>query len=106
MMMMNADYISTNCNTKKLKSMETDRCSSATDNIADTDEMMICEDSASTNNDIQHTDEMTKKSPAVVIPKHYNNICDADANPATLIIRCYCDPYRLNMLIPYNPDIY
>jgi hypothetical protein len=83
-----------------MKAIEPERISTSTTEIEENDHMMICENSNSKEI------VTTNKSPAMVIPKHCNGICNADASPTTFIMRCYCDPYRLNALLPYHSDIY
>ncbi|CAF2421495.1 unnamed protein product [Rotaria sp. Silwood2] len=100
------DEVETSCHTKKIKSVETERLSSSIIEIDDTDDMMICENFNSKENNTQQTGATTNKSEAISVPQHCNGICNADASPTTLLIRCYCDPYRLNALIPYDSDIY
>ncbi|CAF1022042.1 unnamed protein product [Rotaria sp. Silwood1] len=100
------NQVETSCNTKKIKSVETERLSSSIIEIDDTDDMMICENYNLKENNTQQTSGTTNKSVAISVPKHCNGICNADASPTTLLIRCYCDPYRLNALIPYDSDIY
>ncbi|CAF1087694.1 unnamed protein product [Adineta steineri] len=95
--------IETSCNPKKIKSEQT---STSIVDVNDSDEMMICESFTSKENDTNKTDDITNKSQSMIIPKHCDGICNADGSPTSLIIRCYCDPYRLNSLIPYNSDIY
>ncbi|CAF0747814.1 unnamed protein product [Rotaria sordida] len=101
-----ANQVETNTNTKKIKSIETERLSSSIIELDDTDDMMVCENFNLEENNKQKTDDTTNKSKAISVPKHCNGICNADASPTTLLIRCYCDPYRLNALIPYDSDIY
>lgn len=115
----------TSCTSKKLKPAEPERVPPAPVEMDEPDEMMVCEDSTAKENNAGQMEATTESSQAMLVPKHCNGICEyvigflqriesnrsllcvsADASPTTLIMRCYCDPYRLNALIPYNSDIY
>jgi hypothetical protein len=80
---------------------------------------MICDNPNSIVNDT------TNKSQVMLVSEHCNGlfkyvyflmkrsnlschslIFSTDASPTTLLFRCYCDPYRLNDVIPYDMDIY
>jgi hypothetical protein len=89
-----------------MKLIETEQLPPSIAEVDETDDKMICENSDFKMNDTHKTDDTKNKSQAVLIPKHCNRICNADGSPTTLVIRCYCDPYRLNELIPYDTDIY
>lgn len=87
---------------KKVKTSDFERIT------MDVDEVVMTDESITKDNDCVTATTTTTmmKTPAVRIPNHCNGICDADASPTTYVIRCYCDPYRLNAIIPYNSDIY
>ncbi|CAF1040602.1 unnamed protein product [Adineta ricciae] len=82
--------------------METDRLSSTTMEYEETSEMMVCEGSTSTKSDVQQTTEITNKSAEIISAKHH----DTETNPTALVVRCYCDPFRLNTLFPHNSNLY
>ncbi|CAF1425304.1 unnamed protein product [Rotaria magnacalcarata] len=94
------------CNAKKIKSVEIERLPSSIIEIDDNDDM-ICENSNLKEHGPQQVNSTTTdKQRAVSVPQHCNGIYNVDASPQTYLIRCYCDPYRLNAFIPYDFDIY
>ena len=84
----------------------------------ETSEMMVCEGSTSTKSDVQQTIDITNKSAEIISAKHHEYVyakerfCNelisfsTETNPTALVMRCYCDPFRLNTLFPHNSNLY